>query len=438
MSRVLFDLTDLIEWSGNLTGIQRVVYNIAIRIEKQLPNLTFVRFNSKKNKFTRSSLKELTLNSNSHLEARSNESNFLLKNKIRKSKVYAIGKQYLPLFVKKVIVQFVRSAIYTAKLVIDLPKRFNTTEDRELNIVELRDNDTLIIPGASWSSSGLLEFLAKEKLKKNILIQHFVYDLIPVLYPQFFGPGFGKHFAAYTFKMVEIGDSFVAISKSTKKDLEEFISKMRFNNKTVDVIRLGDEINLSKHKNTTFSTQEKPFFIAVGTFEVRKNYELIYQVYKLAYKKNINLPHVVIVGKQGWLTHDLKYKIEVDLEIEGKIILRDNVSDDELDYLYNDCILSIYPSHYEGWGLPVAESLSYGKLCLSSNTSSMPEIGGELIEYFDPNSPTALLKLLVKYTKNKDNIKKAESKIKSRYVPISWDKTADQYLKITKKLIAQT
>jgi glycosyltransferase involved in cell wall biosynthesis len=75
--------------------------------------------------------------------------------------------------------------------------------------------------------------------------------------------------------------------------------------------------------------------------------------------------------------------------LSGKIILKSDVSDEELDALYDKCMFTIYPSLYEGWGLPISESLGKGKLCVCSNTSSMPEAGREFALYIDPTNPAA-------------------------------------------------
>lgn len=152
----------------------------------------------------------------------------------------------------------------------------------------------------------------------------------------------------------------------------------------------------------------------------------------MANSLNINLPKIIIVGRYGWLTENIKYKIENDKYINNKIFIKYDVSDDELDYLYKNCLFTIYPSIYEGWGLPIAESLSYGKFCLASETSSMPEIGGSLLEYFNPYNPKQLLDLITKYL---DPIlrKNAEDKIKNNYKITSWDDTTKQIYDIINK-----
>ena len=148
---------------------------------------------------------------------------------------------------------------------------------------------------------------------------------------------------------------------------------------------------------------------------------------------NIKLPPIIIVGGRGRLTNDLLYKIDNDSKLKKLIIKKNDVSDEELDYLYTNCLFTVYPSIYEGWGLPIAESLAYGKFCLASETSSMPEIGGKLLEYFNPYDPKKLLDLMIKYLDLKTrNI--AEENIKNNYKITTWDDTTKQLFEIINKV----
>ena len=70
-----------------------------------------------------------------------------------------------------------------------------------------------------------------------------------------------------------------------------------------------------------------------------------------------------------------------------------NCSDEELAWMYKNCAFSIYPSFYEGWGLPIAESAFYGAPCLASSTSSMPEVAGSAVDYFNPASTDSCMLL---------------------------------------------
>ena len=120
--------------------------------------------------------------------------------------------------------------------------------------------------------------------------------------------------------------------------------------------------------------------------------------------------------------------LTTDPEISKKITLLQGLSDNELAWLYKNCKFTVFPSFYEGWGLPIAEALSYGKCCISSNTSSMPEVGGELVEYVSPYDVAGMMAAIQHLNEDDAYRRRLESKIKSQYKPRSWSDTFEQLL----------
>jgi glycosyltransferase involved in cell wall biosynthesis len=94
------------------------------------------------------------------------------------------------------------------------------------------------------------------------------------------------------------------------------------------------------------------------------------------------------------LVEDLLADLEASNYLNGKIILLRSLSDAQLQQAYRSCLFTVFPSLCEGWGLPVAESLTHRKFCVASNQTAIPEAGGNLIDYFDPlNEDDALAKI---------------------------------------------
>ena len=83
----------------------------------------------------------------------------------------------------------------------------------------------------------------------------------------------------------------------------------------------------------------------------------------------------------------------------------------------------VYPSLHEGWGLPVAESLRYNKMCLASRSTSIPEVAGDLIEYFAADASSEVVELIYKYASDPELLRAKELEIASRYKPVAWDDT---------------
>jgi glycosyltransferase involved in cell wall biosynthesis len=110
-----------------------------------------------------------------------------------------------------------------------------------------------------------------------------------------------------------------------------------------------------------------------------------------------------------------------DPETKDKFVILEQASDEELSWLYENCQFSVYPSFYEGWGLPIAESIAHGTPCICSNTSSMPEIAGDLLTYFSPASTDECLQAITGLLKP-GALDKAKDRLKD-YKPVAWNDT---------------
>jgi glycosyltransferase involved in cell wall biosynthesis len=167
----------------------------------------------------------------------------------------------------------------------------------------------------------------------------------------------------------------------------------------------------------------------VCTFDIRKNHKLLYDAWQLLVKKyKGQCPKLILVGMENLLSKDLIHVIKNDPSINAHIEIKNKISDQELVNYYQNCIATIYPSFYEGWGLPVAESLGYGKICLSSNASSMQEIAPELTEFFDPYNVYELIALVEKCWQETEWRTKREKQIRSHFKPTTWKDTVQQII----------
>ena len=125
------------------------------------------------------------------------------------------------------------------------------------------------------------------------------------------------------------------------------------------------------------------FWLAVGTLEPRKNLRRLLKAYSIHKKENKTSYPLVVAGGTGWMEEDLiDFVGELDLENDVKML--GYVSDDELGWLYKNCFAFLYPSIYEGFGLPVLEAITLGAAVIASSTTSIPEVAGNAVFYVDP------------------------------------------------------
>ena len=127
---------------------------------------------------------------------------------------------------------------------------------------------------------------------------------------------------------------------------------------------------------------------------------------------------------KGWGVGDLQKDIELDPLTLNLIIQLDTVTDGELRALYEAAEFCVYPSLYEGWGLPVGEALSMGKVVLSSNAGSLPEVGGGLVVYVDPWDIRDWARKIFELSSNATYREDLEKKVRDSYMTRTWSQAA--------------
>jgi len=122
----------------------------------------------------------------------------------------------------------------------------------------------------------------------------------------------------------------------------------------------------------------------------------------------------------GWGTVELLKDIELDPQTQDLIVQLNHVSDSELEHLYKSSLFCVFPSLYEGWGLPVAEALCFGKAVVCSDQGSLPEVGGDLVEYVSPWDAKAWADKIYLLSTVDTKRLEIEDRVKSHYSPKSW------------------
>ncbi|HEY8108882.1 MAG TPA: glycosyltransferase family 1 protein [Patescibacteria group bacterium] len=127
---------------------------------------------------------------------------------------------------------------------------------------------------------------------------------------------------------------------------------------------------------------DRDYLLTVGTLEPRKNLETLLLAFS-AMRKHVR-EQLVVVGGQGWLFEETERLIR-KLGLTDRVILTGYVPDAELPALFSGAKAFVFPSHYEGFGIPLLEAMTAGTPVVTSNTSSMPEVAGTAALYFDPD-----------------------------------------------------
>nr|WP_256138333.1 glycosyltransferase [Komagataeibacter swingsii] len=163
------------------------------------------------------------------------------------------------------------------------------------------------------------------------------------------------------------------------------------------------------------------YVLCVSTIEIRKNHQLLISVWEnLRAEMGDKAPLLVFVGKWGWQIEELRSYIEQKGYIDDWLFVFNGIPDVEMEYLYKYCMFTVYPSFAEGFGLPIGESLVYGKPCIASNTTSMPEVGGDFVRYIDPFDVEEAYPIIRKPIVDRQDLEQWQTKIWQDFRPKRW------------------
>ena len=292
--------------------------------------------------------------------------------------------------------------------------------------------DVLLSMGVTWFLPGYAEAAALAR-SRGVRIVRMVYDMIPTIKPQWLEPCNTQAITLWVRELLSASDHVLTISEFSRQEIERYCQECRFQTPPLTVVRLGDVLGDGARAATPAALPRfaptRPFFLCVSTLDVRKNHRLLYDAWThLAARRGEDCPDLVCIGLPHVYVGDLLHEIRQDRSVNRHIHLLHGIEDNELDWYYKNCESTIYPSKYEGWGLPVAESLGHGRMCLASNASSIPEISSDLPEFFDPFDVHGLVTLVERVLDDPAWVQHREETIRTEFRPTEWRETAAQVL----------
>lgn len=305
-----------------------------------------------------------------------------------------------------------------------------------------RRGDILITVGLDWEYPGLHEEIRRIAKCYDLVVITCCYDLIPILYPQYCVSDVSSWFKKYLMDMTWVSDGILCISENTRQDYLNFSQNFGLPKRETKVIKLGSSLPPASTEEAISdevgALLESRYFLFVSTIERRKNHEVLYRAVHLIRKENpdVPLPKLVFVGMQGWGVSELMSDIALDPLLDGDIVILPHVSDGELSRLYANCEAFLYPSLYEGWGLPIAEALQLGRPVLASRAGSIPEVGGDLVRYLDPWSPKAWAEEMLAIARSETDLAAWTRTIARDFLPYEWSSAAKTVIEMAQGLLA--
>ncbi len=256
-----------------------------------------------------------------------------------------------------------------------------------------------------------------------------VHDLSHVRFPEFHPEGRVQYLNRFLVQNLMNAKRIIAVSEFTKREL---IDLKIVTEEKIEVIYNGVSHEFRPYPErevektlSDYNLKFKEFILTIGTLEPRKNFLTLLEAYEKLLKKGYNIPKLIVVGIRGWNLERIEGSLKRAMNNQ-QIEFLGYVDDDALRHIYAAAKFFIFPSYYEGFGLPPLEAMASGTPVISSNTSSLPEVVGEAGILVDPGNPEELCQSMEML--NEDSSLRAVliEKGLEQSKKFSWEKSADK------------
>jgi len=298
--------------------------------------------------------------------------------------------------------------------------------------VRMQAGDVLLALAAPWGT-GHAERAAAARAERGVRYGVLFYDLIPLCRPEFCVPAHAERFREFVDAVLPVCDVPMAISHATRRDLEAHAAHAGIALRApVAVVRVGTSFTIAEAAETAAAPllPAGSYVLFVSTIEARKNHTLLFRAWRRLLEEMPagQVPTLVFAGGIGWMVDDLLQQFANSRFLDGHMAIVESPSDAVLESLYRGAMFTVYPSHYEGWGLPVVESLALGTPCVAARATSLPEAGGTLARYFAPDDVGAACRVIRDLIENPDDLAAWRAEVRAAFRPTAWRETAREIL----------
>ena len=268
-----------------------------------------------------------------------------------------------------------------------------------------------------------------------------VYDLIPLLFPEFFVPKVNQR-AIDIIKSIDIHrDWVICISEHTKQDFCKY-SGMDSARVFVTPLAAADYFypvkDLQHIENTLakYSIPASQYLLSLCTLEPRKNLDLLIRAFSDFVQAHPDADlNLVLVGTNGWKNDKIFQAVQNNGQIKNRIFFSGYVPDEDLAPIYSGALAFVYPSLYEGFGLPPLEAMQCGTPTITSNSSSLPEVVGDAGILISPTSQDELSDAIWRLLSDEQLQAELSKRSIARASQFSWKKSVDQTIEVYRTAI---
>lgn len=259
-----------------------------------------------------------------------------------------------------------------------------------------------------------------------------IHDLRPLVHPEWGRKYLFEYFDGPIRKSAMEADIIISMSKYTKKEIIQYYGIPENKIKVVYSGIFSSRLSNTSETNVMKKLAAQKFLLSVSGIDLNKNQNGLVKAFCLFKEKHLDYDIKLVLTGPARNDSQLQSALEQFVEAKKDIIYAGYVSDEELKWLYRNASAFIYPSFYEGFGLPILEAMSEGKAVICSNTTSMPEVGGEAVEYCNPYDTNSIVCAMENVILDDAKREKLELDAKIQAQKFTYLKAAEETCKIYK------
>jgi glycosyltransferase involved in cell wall biosynthesis len=307
---------------------------------------------------------------------------------------------------------------------------------------EFRAGDVFVLLGAFWQDWDHFDRMRTAVFVNDMKFAFMIHDLIPITHPHWFSQRHVSLWSSTLKDMLRITDFIFTNSHFTADEVREFAKDNSIEIGPITPLRFGDpvfaQVAETAKPDTAGNLQYRGsnFVLMVSSFEIRKNHKFLLPIWRRLLRElgRENTPDLVLIGKSAG--SEFQALLDDNPELKGKIVILNRVSDEQLAAYYRRSLFTVLPSLAEGWGFPIAESLSFGKVCVTSNIGGIPEVGGDLVSYYADTDLKSAYDLIRNLIIDPAERARLESRIAIEYRRSEWGTAAEVVLTTLEKTAA--
>ncbi len=462
--KFVIDISTLVHWVGTPVGLVRVQRELAVWAHKNLTNAEFAFFDLAAGVFRRVEPRWLDpiLSGNlavwdcpkrrrgepERLQAtrpkvlpqlRPRRTALLLLERIR----LAARSARLATFVER-LQAMALTAKYT-KALIDAEGRRRTIVTYRSVVggeVVFGPETTLVVAGLVWP---LIDVGAIARLKRQTNMAFVLYcpDMIPLQFPHFFPPEVLGPFEADYRTALPLADLTVVTARKIEEDIRSYCRRSSLTLGKVAVLHLGaDAAKRAYNPQVPLpeGLERDRYALFVSTIEPRKGHDLIYRTWLRLLSEGVPQTgrfRLVFAGRKGWMVDELMRNLESDDRLQGTLTLIHDASDALLQTLYANAAFCLFPSAYEGFGLPLVEAFVHGKAVIASTGGALRELAEGFSPCLDPNDEEAWYATLKSWMLDPGERLPYERAIETGFRAPTWDEFGADFFSAAAALRSQ-